>query len=175
MQIHAARKYVSPRSRPLTPEEQETRWISYALKDWAEPAFIFALHPAADEMAALIEGPCALIPIPSSTGSTEANRRLANQIALRTPQARVVDCLRRAQPVESSCARHKAKRGPLPVDQHHMKRDPSKWLDTVRTYFVDNTTTSGNTLRAAKQAIGFGDALVFSDAANTYTTQETKQ
>ena len=165
MNIHAARRYISPRTRALTPEEQETRWISYALKDWTAPEFTLALQAAAPEMAGMIKGPCALIPIPSSTGSTQANRRLANQIAQRVTGARVVDCLRRTQPVESSCERHKAKRGPLPIDQHHLERDPSKWLDTVRTYFVDNTTTSGNTLRAARKALGFGDAIVFSDAS----------
>ena len=165
MNIHAARRYISPRTRALTPEEQETRWISYALKDWTAPEFTLALQAAAPEMAGMIKGPCALIPIPSSTGSTQANRRLANQIAQRVDGARVVDCLRRTQPVESSCERHKTKRGPLPIDQHHLERDPTKWLDTVRTYFVDNTTTSGNTLRAARKALGFGDAIVFSDAS----------
>ena len=165
MNIYAARLYVSPRTRTLTPEEQETRSISYALKDWTAPEFTLALQAAAPEMAGMIKGPCALIPIPSSRGSTEANHRLANRIAKQVPGARVIDCLRRTQPVESSCERHKAKRGPLPIEQHHLERDPSKWLDTVRTYFVDNTTTSGNTLRAARKALGFGDALVFSDAA----------
>jgi hypothetical protein len=167
MKIHAARKYVSPRSRPLTPEEHETRYISYELKAPREWDFNHVTNIAAEEMSALINGPCTLIPIPSSTGSTEANRRLANQIALRTPQARVVDCLRRTQPVESSCDRHKAKRGSLPVDQHHMERNPKKWIDPARIFFVDNTTTSGNTLRAAYQAIGRGEGLVFSDAGGT--------
>ncbi len=165
MNIYAARLYVSPRTRTLTPEEQETRSISYALKDWTAPKFTIAAATAAPAMAALIEGPCNLVPIPSSTGSTQANRRLANRIAKRVEGARVVDCLCRTQPVESSCERHKAKRGPLPIEQNHLERDPSKWMDTVRTYFVDNTTTSGNTLRAARKALGFGDALVFSDAA----------
>ncbi len=169
MNIHAARKYVSPRSRPLTPEEWNTRNISYDLKNACNQDYTLALHTAAHEMAALLEGlctgaPCALIPIPSSNGSTEANRRLANQIAQHIEGARVVDCLRRTQPVESSCERHKAKRGPLPIDQHHMERNPKKWLDAARTFFVDNCTTSGNTLQAARQALGFGEGLVFSDA-----------
>ena len=166
MNIHAARRYVSPRTRTLTPEENETRNISYAIKDpWRAWDFPQSAAIAAGEMADLIEGPCNLVPIPSSRGSTEANRKLANAIAQRMEGARVVDCLCRTQPVESSCERHRTKRGALPVDQHHLERDPSKWLDTVRTYFVDNTTTSGNTLRAARKAVGFGDAIVFSDAS----------
>lgn len=164
MRIEAARKYVSPRTRPLTPEEQETRRISYALKDWAGPDFSLALQTAAPEMAALIQGPCNLIPIPSSKGSTQANRRSAKAIARHIEGARVVDCLRRTAPVQSSCERHKAKRGGLPVDAHNFQRDPSQWLDAVPTFFVDNVTTSGSTLRAARKAFGFGHGLVFGDA-----------
>jgi hypothetical protein len=162
--IYAARRYISPRTRALTPQEQETRSISYALKDWTGPAFIRALQEAAPEMAALIDGPCNLIPIPSSKGSTEANRRLAKAIARHLKSARVVDCLRRTAPVPSSCERHKAKRGGLPIEAHNFQRDPRQWLDAAPTYFVDNTTTSGNTLRAARAAFRLGDALVFSDA-----------
>ncbi len=35
-----------------------------------------------------------------------------------------------------------------------------------QTYFVDNVTTSGNTLQAARDALGFGAGLVFADAAS---------
>ena len=165
MIIYAARKYVSPRARPLTPEEQQTRRISYALKDWTAPDYARALETAAREIAAMTEGPCTLIPVPDRKGGRQANRLLAKRIAAHVDGARVVDCLRRTRPVESSCERHKARRGALPIADHHLERDPSKWLDMVRTYFVDNTTTSGNTLRAARAALGFGDALVFSDAS----------
>jgi hypothetical protein len=37
-------------------------------------------------------------------------------------------------------------------------------LALVPVYFVDNVTTTGATLRAARAAFGFGDALVFADA-----------
>ena len=37
MKILAARHYVSPRTRALTPEEQETRRLAYAIKDTAAP------------------------------------------------------------------------------------------------------------------------------------------
>ncbi len=164
MNIHAARKYVSPRTRALTPQEHETRYISYQLKDPRQWDFPHVTAIAAEEMAALIEGPCNLIPIPSSKGSTEANRRLAKAIARHLEGARVIDCLRRTAPVPSSCERHKTKRGGLPVDAHNFQRNPRQWLDAVPTYFVDNTTTSGNTLSAARAAFQFGDGLVFSDA-----------
>ena len=164
MQIHAARRYISPRTRALTPQENETRNISYTLKDPRQWDFPLCVSIAAEEMAALIDGPCNLIPIPSSRGSTEANRRLANAIADRVKGARVVDGLRRTRPVPSSCERHKAKRGGLPIEEHHLERDWHGWVDALPTYFVDNTTTSGNTLRAARAAFQFGNGLVFSDA-----------
>ncbi len=164
MRIHAARLYVSPRSRTLTPQEHETRNISYTLKDPRAYDFTHVVAIAAKEMANLIFGTCTLIPIPNSRGGTEANRRLANAIARHIRGATVKDVLRRAKPVESSCSRHKARLGPLPVDEHHIERDPEKYLILDQIYFVDNTTTSGNTLRAANRAIGTGDGLVFSDA-----------
>jgi hypothetical protein len=38
-----------------------------------------------------------------------------------------------------------------------------------QTYFVDNVTTSGHTLEAARAALGFGAGLVFADAASHRT------
>lgn len=37
-------------------------------------------------------------------------------------------------------------------------------LPAQSTYFVDNVTTTGATLQAARAALLFGDALVFADA-----------
>ncbi len=161
----AARLYVSPSSRPLTAEERETRRLSYALKEWTAPEFQAAIDTAAPEMAALIEGPCYLVPVPSSAGCTEANKRLAQAIARHVQGARVKDgLLQRRAPVESSCNRHRNRKGPLSVQAHGFRRDTRKWLDAVPLYFVDNTTTSGNTLRAANAAFGFGEGIAFSDA-----------
>ena len=66
----AARRYVSPRTRPLNQFERETRGLSYMLKDPACPEA--ALQVAAAEMAALVWGPCHLIPAPDHTGDTTA-------------------------------------------------------------------------------------------------------
>ena len=60
----AARRYVSPRTRPLNQFERETRGLSYMLKDPACPEA--ALQIAAAEMAALVWGPCR----PSANAST---------------------------------------------------------------------------------------------------------
>ena len=103
--ILAARRYVSPRSRPITPEESETRRIAYALKRSEETEMV------AREMAGLLPPDLptlTLVPVPASTGSLEANLILARAIAVEYgPQARVVPALRRSVPVESSCARRR--------------------------------------------------------------------
>jgi len=167
MNIYAARKYVSPRTRPLTFDEQETRRLSYALKDWTADTFTEDAFTAAHEMAKLITAPCWLIPVPSSTGSTAANRKLADAILYYQPAAKIRDVLTRSAPVPSSCHRHRAALGPLLVTAHNIRRKPGLWIsmrEGERLYFVDNTATSGNTLAACRLAIGTGDGLVFSDA-----------
>ena len=159
MRTHAARLYVSPRTRPLTAEEQEVRRIAYALKV-AEPA---AVEVAARELARLIDGPCWLVPVPTSRGSIAPNLALALEVAKHVPGARVAPHLYRRAPVESSCSRHRRAAGPIPVDAHGFtRRGPP--LTARPLYFVDNVTTSGNTLEAARRAFGFGEGLVYADA-----------
>jgi len=77
--------------------------------------------------------------------------------------AQIVKAIYRTQPVQSQCARHKHALGPIPPEQHHLART-RKALTLRQTYFVDNVTTSGNTLEAARLALGFGAGLVFADA-----------
>ena len=79
MNILASRKYATPRTGPLTLEQTETRRLAYAIKTTASPSIDF--DTAAREMAALITGPCWLVPIPDSNGNTDANTRLASFIA----------------------------------------------------------------------------------------------
>ncbi|MEI6395108.1 MAG: hypothetical protein WCT12_28875 [Verrucomicrobiota bacterium] len=120
-------------------------------------------------MAALITGPCWLVPIPDSTGNTDANAKLAHAIARYCPAAQIVTAIQRMQPIQSQCARHKLALGPIPPDAHHLART-RKTLTLRQTCFVDNVTTSGHTLEAARLALGFGAGLVFADAA-THRTQ----
>ena len=162
MNILAARKYPTPRNGLLSLEETETRRLAYAIKDLASSLADF--DAAAREMAELITGPCWLVPIPDSTGSTDANARLAHHIARYVPEAQIVKAIYRTQPVQSQCARHKHALGPISPEQHHLART-RKTLTLRQTYFVDNVTTSGNTLEAARLALGFGAGLVFADAA----------
>ncbi|MEI7732889.1 MAG: hypothetical protein WCO56_25175 [Verrucomicrobiota bacterium] len=166
MQILAARIYHTPRNGPLTPEAAETRRLAYAIKTLASPNGDF--DTAAGEMAALISGPCWLVPIPDSRGGTTANTRLADMIArhanARAAGAQVVCAICRTAPIQSQCARRKLALGPLPPEAHHLART-RKMLTLRQTYFVDNVTTSGNTLEAARLALGFGAGLVFADDA----------
>jgi hypothetical protein len=108
--------------------------------------------------------PIWLVPIADSTGNTDANARLSHHIARFVPGAQIAKAIYRTQPVQSQCARHKLALGPIPPEQHHLART-RKALTLRQTYFVDNVTTSGNTLEAARAALGFGAGLVFADAA----------
>ena len=139
---------------------------TYSIKSTASPSIDF--DAAARERAALITGPCWLVPIPDSTGNTDANTRLAHHIANHCLGVQVVKAIYRTQPVPSQCARHKLALGPIPADQHHLART-RKVLTLRQTYFVDNVTTSGHTLEAARLALGFGAGLVFADAATRRT------
>jgi hypothetical protein len=169
MNILAARKYHTPRNGPLTLEQTETRRLAYSIKSTASPSIDF--DTAAREMAALITGPCWLVPIPDSTGNTDANTRLAHHIANHCPGAQVAKAIYRTQPVQSQCARHKLALGPIAPEQHHLARN-RKVLTLRQTYFVDNVTTSGHTLEAARLALGFGAGLVFADAATRRTQMQ---
>ena len=162
MRTRAARLYVSPRTRPLNAEEQETRRLAYALKT-AEPA---AVKTAALDMARIIDGPCWLVPIPTSAGTIAPNLALALEIAKHVPGARVAPHLHRPKPVPSSCERHRKAQGPIAVEAHGFTRR-GPMLTARPLYFVDNVTTSGNTLEAARRAFGFGEGLVFADASGS--------
>jgi len=164
--VLAARKYPNPRKGPLSRDQAETRRLAYAIKTTASASVDF--DTAGREMAALISGPCWLVPIPDSTGSTDANARLAFMIATYCPGAQVVKAIYRTQGIQSQCTRHKLSLGPIAQDQHHFART-RKTLSLRQTYLVDNVTTSGNTLAAARAALGFGAGLVFADASGHHT------
>jgi len=73
-------------------------------------------------MAALIDGPCWLVPVPASNGSLTANLALARAIANLVPRARVKCAVGQAHAVESGC--HRRLRG-IPgftIDQHAIIR-----------------------------------------------------
>jgi hypothetical protein len=160
--VRYAVRYVSPRHRPLTEGEQFIRRVAYDLKAPTPEA----VATAAPLMAALIDpGPCWLIPVPSSSGSTDANIALCRAIRALVPGARIVIGIRRSHPVESSCSRRRRGLMGLAVEQHAFARCCGPLL-RLPVWFVDNVVTTGTTLRAAHFAFGTGDGLVFADASS---------
>jgi hypothetical protein len=159
-------KYVSPRTRPLTAEEAAIRVTAYALKRPTPQAIATAAPP----MAALIDGPCWLVPVPASGGSLTANLVLARAIARLVPSARVQCAIARAHPVESSCRRRlRGLLGILPAE-HAIIRTAGP-LAPFLLYFVDNVVTSGATITACRQALGWGTGLVYADASSPCNTR----
>jgi hypothetical protein len=161
-----AEKYLSARTKPVTPEQSRVREIAYALKT-ADPEAIALAAPA---MAALITGPCWLVPIPASDGSLDANLALARTIAARVPGARVKLAIARSHPVESSTVRRRKGLCGLLPDEHDFVRTGSL-LEPLPLFFVDNVITTGNTIRAARAVLGWGTGLAYADASSPFNTR----
>jgi hypothetical protein len=171
MKIIYAERYVSPRERPLNDEEQEIRRVSYALK---APTFD-AINIASLALAPLLDSHAypgaaiVLMPVPSSTNSTRVNKILANELAIKIQSiARrdvfIRETVIRRHPVESSCVRRRPGLLGLTLEEHAMIRiaGPLRITNTAY-YFVDNVATTGSTLEACRQALGFGDGVVYAD------------
>lgn len=177
MRTLSAHRYVSPRSRPLTPEETEVRRIAYALKvPTAE-----ACETAARDLAPLLDAAesagttIVLMPVPASTGTVDANRQLANELAAeihrRFPERRVQVKITvgRQHPVESSCVRRRRGLAGLRGDEHAMIRLAGPLTATnTAYYFLDNVITTGSTLAACRAALGFGEGIAWADAGNRH-------
>ena len=83
MRILYAEKYVSPRERPLAPEEQTVRRIAYALKVPTTEALRVgsrALAPLVDSHATA-GAAIVLMPVPTSTNILWPNQALSQEIA----------------------------------------------------------------------------------------------
>ena len=175
----AARRYVSPRTRPLTSEEAQVRALAYMLKDPDCDQDI--IEAAAREMAKLVEGERGyLIPVPSHTRSTTANRRLASAIMFCTGgKFEVTDILSRKGPVDSTCERHRNKLPPLSPEAHQIVLSRPARISLTgseRVYFVDNVLTSGNTIEACRRAmLGLGTGLVYADAHHAIPNRLAEQ
>ena len=158
-----AEKYISPQLRTLTAEETQIRAVAYALKQ-TDPEAIAVAAPA---MAALIDGPCWLVPIPASDGSQTANLALARAIAALVPGARVKPAIARTCPVESSTERRRRGLSGLEPNEHHFVRTSGP-MEPLPLYFADNVITTGNTIRAARAVLGWGTGLAYGDASSPF-------
>ena len=157
--MHAA-KYVSIGCRIPSPEEIIARRIARDLKIPTAAA----IQIAAPEMAALIDGPCWLVPVPASNGSLSANLELARAIAELVLDARVKCVVGRAYPVESSASRRMRGLPGLTVEQHAIIRTGGPIL-ILPVYFVDNVITTGTTIAACRRALGWGTGFAYADAS----------
>ena len=157
--MHAA-KYVPIAYRTPNPEEIIARRTTRDLKTPTAAA----IQIAAPEMAALIDGPCWLVPVPASNGSLTANLALARAIAEVVLDARVKCAIGRAHPVESSSGRRKRGLPGLTVEQHAIIRTGGP-MQLLPLYFVDNVITTGTTIAACRRALGWGIGLAYADAS----------
>ena len=158
MHIIYAEKYVSPRERPLTPEEQMVRRMAYALKvptteslDLASRALAPLVDAHAYKGAAIV-----LMPVPSSSNTLSANHALATELGyqIRVLSGRAVfikASVSRRYPVPSSCARRRSGQLGLPLADHVMVRISGPLTATNTCYyFVDNMAATGTTLEAVR-------------------------
>ncbi len=166
--IYAA-KYIPIGYRTLSPDESTARRTAQDLKTASEEA----IQIAAPVMAALIDGPCWLVPVPASNGSLTANLALARAIAKLVPGAHVKCAIGRAHPVESSCARRLRGQPGLTVEQHAIIRTAGP-MQPLPVHFVDNVITTGTTIAACRRALGWGTGLAYADASTRQNTHRQR-
>jgi len=164
-ELYAA-KYVPLGYRTPNADEINARRIAQDLKIPTEQA----IEIAAPAMAAFIDGPCWLVPVPASNGSLAANLALARAIAVLVPGARVKCAVARAQPVESFCNRRLRGLPGLTVEQHAIRRT-ARPMQPLPVYFVDNVITTGTTIAACRRALGWGTGLAYADASTPHNTR----
>jgi hypothetical protein len=160
----SARLFVQSGRRPRNTEEQAAYVRAYLLKSKACPDEI--VEACASDMAIMISGEtCILIPVPDCKGGTYPNLRLALSIQDRTRgKAQVMDILTRSRPTESQCQRHRRGEAALTPEELKITVRPHKPFTLRKVYFVDNVTTSGATIQACHEALGFGTGLVYAEA-----------
>lgn len=153
-------KYVPWGHRTLNAEEIAVRRIAQELK----LPTLRAVRIAAMKLAPLIDSPCWLVPVPTSTGSLDTNLALAQAIAQLVLGARVKRAVGRLCAVESSRKRRAHGLFGLSLREHKIVRIVGP-IQPLPVYFVDNVIKTGTTVAACRRALGWGRGLVFADAS----------
>lgn len=161
-------KYVSLGYRTPNSDEINTRRTARDLKIPTDEA----IQIAAPAMAALIDGPCWLVPVPASDGSLTANLTLAHAIAKKVPGSHVKCAVGRACAVGSSHNRRLHGLPRLTIAQHAIIRTAGP-MEPLPVYFVDNVITTGTTLAACRRALGWGTGLAYADASKLHPAKPT--
>jgi hypothetical protein len=143
--VVAARIY-PPRTTPRTPARRFVARIANALK----VPEAWAVEVAARALAPLVPAGVVLVPVPGSSGSSRASRRLAREIG-RLRGLRVLDGLVRV-PGASSLARRRRGLPGLGPD-----RIVHRWRGArprAPVWLVDNVASTGATALSAARALG---------------------
>lgn len=148
----AIHPYVSPRTRPLTPEEEHVRAVAYGIKTGDRAA----IETAALAMAAYVEPGSVVVPAPASKAATfNGVLPLAARIAALAGGTVGVFVAR----VESVPSSHQARRlggtgTDLSTHFRSMERVAPPPPDSVPVAIVDNVAVTGATLSAVASIMG---------------------
>lgn len=152
-QVRTAVNAWQPRPRVLAVHTYPPEGVQHPVRDRARAMKVgdpTAIQAAAQEMAAMVPAGCTLVPVPSSRGDTRASLELAQRIAA-IAGVQVADVLA-GQCRRSQYAAKKAG-SPMVPDQMPMRlREGS--LPPPHPVLVDNVAGTGETLRAARTALG---------------------
>lgn len=147
----AAVPYVSPRERPLSPDETHVREVSIALKA-GDPR---AVVEAAYAMAPLIPPGSSLVPVPGhlpgppATGTVALAQALASLVG-----GAAAPILERAYVVPSSRERRRGGLRGLAPEEHAASMAQVARVPPGPVVLVDNVMVSGATFEGARRALG---------------------
>lgn len=137
--------------------------LAYRIKNFEDEE---ARKIVAEEMAKEMSLNSVIVPMSSSSGINPAMLHLAWEIQKIKSNVRVIEAVKRIKPVDSSYKRRLAGKKPVSVNEHVESMELIyDFLDNNITV-IDNTITSGNSLKAIEQVIGQDiDAIVYTNAS----------
>lgn len=141
------------------------RDLAYSVKSGDEKS----IKTVANDMAKVLPDPknAVLIPIPSSYGDTTNNLMIAEEIS-RITGAKIADIL--TNPIKQS-QRQARINGIKTLSPEQMGMKLRGNIPNGNIYFVDNVTTTGSTIRAARDIVGRGIGLVYAKATPYIPTE----
>lgn len=152
--ILALHEYVSPRTRPLTPQEDFVRNVAYGIKTGDHTS----IEIAAQAMAPFVGIGVVVVPAPSSAAHNFGGVMALAQRVAQLVEGRMMPLVQRVRDVASS---HQARRegGYTPSILHHvasMSTDDLEDFDLLvnDVAIVDNVVVTGATIEAMRSVLG---------------------